>query len=109
MTEIKVEKNPSEETLKGLGVQDWKIETLSPPPPSRHSPRRRILDGSASDFPWTASVAQIWYILEGQATVTPVNGKPLEIERGSMVTFPKGTTCVWRIRKTVKARCGFPQ
>jgi uncharacterized cupin superfamily protein len=108
MADIKVEGNLSEDRLTELGVKNWKIQTLRAPPPPRYAPRRRILDGSASEFPWDSPVVQVWYIREGQATVTPVNGAPVEIKSGDLVTLPKNTVCVWRIRQTLKMHCGFP-
>eukprot|EP00638_Chattonella_subsalsa_P007217 CAMPEP_0117754076 /NCGR_PEP_ID=MMETSP0947-20121206/12615_1 /TAXON_ID=44440 /ORGANISM="Chattonella subsalsa, Strain CCMP2191" /LENGTH=53 /DNA_ID=CAMNT_0005573099 /DNA_START=202 /DNA_END=361 /DNA_ORIENTATION=+ len=35
------------------------------------------------------------YILEGQVTVTPDGGEPIEIKAGDFVTFPAGMSCVW--------------
>lgn len=90
MTEIKVEKNPTEKRLKELGVFAWDIWTKD-----------------VSRFPWHYDDQEICYFLEGEVVVTPENGKPAVIGKGDLVTFPEGMSCVWDVRKPVRKHYYF--
>ena len=85
MSEIKIEKKPDQKRLEELGVLDWSIWTKE-----------------ASEFPWTYDESETCYFLEGEVVVSPENGEPVEIGKGDLVTFPKGMSCTWKIRKDVK-------
>ena len=85
MPGIKVDKTPNEEKLKEMGVFDWPIWTKE-----------------ASEFPWSYDESETCYFLAGDVVVTPEEGEPVEIGKGDLVTFPKGMTCTWKIRKDVK-------
>lgn len=87
---IQVERNPSPERLKALGVEAWPIWTKE-----------------ASTFPWTYDSTETCYVLEGEVIVTPDGGKPVEIGTGDLVTFPVGMTCTWNIRRPIKKRYRF--
>ena len=80
MSEIRVEYNPSPETLDRLGVRGWSIWTKE-----------------VSNFPWAYDSEETCYLLEGEVIVTPVH-----IAAGDLVTFPAGMTCAWEILKTVR-------
>ena len=85
MSEITIEHNPSEERLEDLGVSSWPIWVKE-----------------ASEFPWQYDAQETCYLLEGEVVVTPDNGEPVEINKGDLVTFPKGMKCRWEIRKDVR-------
>ena len=85
MSEIKVEKNPSPERLKELGVSDWPIWTKE-----------------SSEFAWSYDDTETCYFLKGDVVVTPEGGEPVEVGAGDLVTFPKGMACTWKIREDVK-------
>jgi uncharacterized cupin superfamily protein len=90
MKEIKVEKNPTADKLEELGVSEWSIWTKE-----------------ASEFPWSYDDSETCYFLEGDVTVTPENGEPVQMGKGDLVTFPKGMSCTWKIRKDVKKHFVF--
>lgn len=90
MSEIKVDKTPTEEKLKELGVFEWPIWTKE-----------------ASEFPWSYDDSETCYFLEGEVVVTPEGGEPVEVGVGDLVTFPKGMACTWKIRKDVKKHYQF--
>ena len=90
MSEIKVERNPSEERLGELGVAGWPIWTKE-----------------ASTFPWSYDSSETCYLLEGEVTVTPDGGQPVQVGKGDLVTFPSGMSCTWEIRGAVKKHYTF--
>lgn len=90
MSEIKVEQNPAEKMLKGLGVKDWPIWTKE-----------------VSQFPWTYVETETCYFLEGEVIVTPKNGKPVKMGKGDLVTFPSSMSCDWEILSPVKKHYTF--
>ena len=90
MSEIKIERDPSDERLKELGVGGWPIWTKE-----------------ASEFPWQYDAQETCYLLEGDVVVTPEAGEPVEIKKGDLVIFPKGMKCRWNIRKDVRKHYRF--
>jgi len=90
MSDITVEHNPSEERLKELGVLDWPIWTKE-----------------VSEFPWSYDTQERCYLLEGDVVVTPDGGDPVAVGKGDFVTFPRGMSCTWNIRKDVKKHYAF--
>ena len=90
MSQIEVEHNPSEEKLGELGVSNWPVWTKE-----------------ASEFPWKYDAQETCYLLEGDVVVTPDGGEAVEIRKGDLVTFPKGMSCTWKIRKGVKKHYTF--
>ena len=90
MNEIEVISNPTEEQLNMLGVYSWPIWTKE-----------------ASTFPWTYDDKEMCLFLEGEVRVTPEGGKPVEMGKGDLVTFPKGMSCTWEIRQDVKKHYNF--
>ncbi len=85
MDEIKIERNSDEEYLKKQGVFSWPTWTKE-----------------KSEFPWTYGEKETCYFLEGDVVVIPDRGKPVEIGKGDLVTFPAGMSCTWKIKKDVK-------
>lgn len=91
MGEIKVERNPSEETLHRLGVRTWPIWTKE-----------------ASTFPWSYDEPETCYFLDGDVTVTPsAGGTAVRIGQGDLVTFPSGLSCTWQVRRPVRKHYRF--
>jgi uncharacterized cupin superfamily protein len=90
MSEIKVEREPSEERLNDLGVRGWPIWTKE-----------------ASTFPWSYDSSETCYFLEGDVTVTPDGGAPVQVGKGDLVSFPSGMSCTWEIRGAVKKHYTF--
>jgi uncharacterized cupin superfamily protein len=92
MSEIVVERNPSEEQLSELGVRDWPTWSAE-----------------VSEFPWSYDATETCFFLEGRVTVTPDGGEPVEIEAGNLVTFPKGMSCTWKVTKDIRKHYTFSQ
>ncbi len=86
---VKVEK-PSEETLLALGVKGWPTWSKE-----------------VSTFPWHYDSQEVAYILEGEVTVTPDGGQPVSFGTGDLVTFPKGLSCVWDVKKALHKHYQF--
>jgi len=87
---IIIERNPGEHKLKELGVKTWPIWTKE-----------------TSEFPWFYDDSETCYFLEGDVIVTPEGEEPVEVGKGDLVTFPKGMSCTWKIRKDVKKHYKF--
>jgi uncharacterized cupin superfamily protein len=85
MSKIKIERNPAPERLNELDVFSWQIWTKE-----------------ISEFPWEYDEQEICYFLEGAVVVKTDAGETVEFGKGDLVTFPKGMTCTWNIRKNVK-------
>ncbi len=85
MSQIKVERNPGEKHLEGMGVLSWPVWTKE-----------------ASEFPWSYDAQETCFFIEGDVVVTPDGGEPVEVGKGDLVTFPKGMSCTWKIRKDVR-------
>jgi uncharacterized cupin superfamily protein len=90
MSEIEVERNPSDGRLDELGVRDWPIWTKE-----------------VSTFPWSYDSAETCYFLEGDVLVTPDDGEPVRVGKGDLVTFPAGLSCKWEVRGPVKKHYSF--
>ena len=88
--EIKIEHQPSIEHLNQLGVFQW-----------------AIWQKEVSKFPWTYDSSETCYFLEGNVIVTPVDGQPVQMGKGDLVTFPKGLSCIWEITRDVKKHYYF--
>jgi uncharacterized cupin superfamily protein len=84
MSRIIVEK-PSPEKLASLGVSRWPTWSKE-----------------VSQFPWSFSTQEIAYILEGEVTVTPDGGEPVNFGAGDLVTFPAGMSCTWQVKKPLR-------
>lgn len=90
MDRIKVVHKPDEEYLSSQGVFNWPIWTKE-----------------VSEFPWKYNDRETCYFLEGEVVVEPTDGEPVTIGTGDLVTFPKGMSCTWKIRKNVKKHYTF--
>jgi uncharacterized cupin superfamily protein len=85
MKKISVEKNVAPEKLGRLGVDRWPV-----------------WEKEASEFPWSYDSDETCYILSGEVVVTPDDGEPVTIVTGDLVTFPRGMSCRWDIRKKIR-------
>ncbi|WP_421657643.1 cupin domain-containing protein [Leptothermofonsia sp. ETS-13] len=90
VAEIRIEHQPSIETLEQLGVFRWPTWSKE-----------------ASEFPWTYEDQETCYFLEGEVSVTPDGGDPVQIGKGDLVTFPAGMSCTWKILKDVRKHYRF--
>ena len=87
---ITVERDPGRERLEELGVDDWGIWAKE-----------------VSEFPWTYDMQETCYFLEGEVVVTPEGGEPVKVGKGDLVTFPRGMSCRWDIRRDVRKHYMF--
>ncbi len=94
-------------------ITDWqtimrKIEIESRPDAARLARLRvNAWPEWASDskvMPWKYYEDETSYIVEGRAIVTPEGGDPIEINKGNLVTFPSGMTCVWDVIEPLHKR-----
>ena len=88
VSNIKVEK-PSQEQLEKLKVAEWPIWTKE-----------------ASTFDWYYDDQEMCYLLEGDVTVKTSEGQ-VSFGKGDFVTFPKGLSCTWHIKKDVRKHYQF--
>ncbi len=92
MRRIEIKRNPDQEELDELGVEDWPVWTKE-----------------ESEFPWEYDTEEVCYVLEGRVTVTPDEGGPVEIMKGDLVRFPKGMSCTWKVTEPIRKRYNFPE
>ena len=86
--EILIEKLSQEEILK-RGIKSWPIWTKE-----------------ISIFDWTYDSREQCLFLEGEVTVKYPGGAT-DIKKGDFVTFPKGLSCTWNVKKPVKKHYQF--
>lgn len=87
--EIKLQKL-SQEELKKMGVFDWSI-----------------WEKEVSRFPWVYDCIEECFLLEGEVTVEIKDGKSVSFGKGDFVTFPRGLSCTWIVKKPVKKHYNF--
>jgi uncharacterized cupin superfamily protein len=80
----------SKTKLEELGVYQWPI-----------------WEKEVSTFDWHYDTKETCYILEGQVTVEPKDGIPVEFGAGDYVSFPEGMDCVWRVKAPVRKHYSF--
>lgn len=86
MSDITIEHNVSPAKLDAMSVDSW-------PTWSKEE----------STFDWTYDTEEVCYILEGEATITPNGGgEAVMIQRGDLVRFPAGLSCVWHITEAIE-------
>lgn len=86
---VKIER-PDEEKLKELRVSEWPIWSKE-----------------VSRFDWYYGETEMCYFIEGEVVVELPNGEKIEIKAGDLVTFPKGLSCIWDIKKPVRKHYTF--
>ena len=85
---IVVEK-PTSGRLESLGVNSWSIWTKEP-----------------SIFDWHYDEKETCYLLEGEVTVKTPDAS-VHFGKGDLVTFPKGLSCTWNVKKAVRKHYRF--
>ncbi len=83
MSEIKIEK-PTEEMLKALNIDKWSPWECEP-----------------STFDWEYDAIETAYVFEGKVRVQTPSGE-VEINKGDLVTFPKGLKCKWNVIEKIR-------
>ncbi|MFH0913429.1 MAG: cupin domain-containing protein [Candidatus Omnitrophota bacterium] len=87
--EIKVERLTQEQLTK-RGVFRWPI-----------------WEKEVSRFPWSYDSIEECYFLEGEVTVETEDGESVSFSKGDFVSFPKGLSCTWDIKKPVRKHYNF--
>jgi uncharacterized cupin superfamily protein len=87
--EIKVQKL-NQDQLKKMGIWQWPI-----------------WEKEVSRFAWSYDNVEECYFLEGNVTVETKDGKSVNFGKGDFVTFPKGLSCTWDIKKPVRKHYNF--
>lgn len=72
------------EEAKKLGIDNWSSWSCEP-----------------STFDWSYSEKETAYVFEGDVVVT-ANGEDTHITANTLVVFPKGMDCVWRVNQTIR-------
>ena len=83
MPKIKIEK-PDEQKLNSLGVKSWSS-----------------WECDTSTFDWEYDSDEVCYILEGKVKVK-TSEEEVEINKGDLVTFPKGLKCTWNVLNKIR-------
>lgn len=81
---IEVQK-PNKEDLEKRGVLSWPI-----------------WEKEVSRFDWYYDSIEESYLLEGKVVVETKDGDKTEFGKGDFVTFPKGLSCIWDIKQSVR-------
>ncbi len=86
---IKVEKL-TDEQIEKRGIKSWPI-----------------WEKEVSRFDWYYDNMEECLLLEGRVVVETADGDKVEFEKGDLVTFPKGLSCVWDIKEAVTKHYNF--
>jgi uncharacterized cupin superfamily protein len=88
---MKIEiRKPNMEDMEKQGVMSWPI-----------------WEKEISRFDWHYDETEECYLLEGKVVVETEDGEKVKFGRGDFVTFPKGLSCAWDIKKPVKKHYNF--
>ena len=88
---MKIEiRKPKKEDIEKEGVMSWPI-----------------WEKEISRFDLHYDETEECYLLEGKAVVETDDGEKVQFGKGDFVTFPKGLSCVWEIKKPVKKHYNF--
>ena len=90
MALIRIDPNPTELTLKGLGVMKWPV-----------------WEKEVSEFPWFYGCGETCYFLEGEVMVTPEGQAPVCIKKGMLAIFPEGMQCTWKVISPIRKHYKF--
>ncbi|GAB4316078.1 MAG: cupin domain-containing protein [Bacteroidales bacterium] len=80
---------PAQQELEEQRVSSWPVWTKE-----------------VSEFDWYYDSTEQCYILEGEIEVETPEGTT-RIGPGDYVTFPKGLSCRWKVKKTVRKHYRF--
>ncbi len=86
MSKILVESDPSPMKLEVLGVEDWPVSVRGP-------------GLSTHEYPHTETC----YVITGDARLTPVDGEPVRIREGDLVTLLPGLVCTWHVHTSIRS------
>ncbi|KAF5834328.1 hypothetical protein DUNSADRAFT_9029 [Dunaliella salina] len=86
---IFVDSSPSEDFLKSEGVRQWGTWGCG-----------------VEKFPWSWSVDEKAYVLEGEVYITPNEGEPgagqpVHVKKGDYCVFPGGMSCTWDVKQPI--------
>jgi len=59
-----------------------------------------------SIFDYHYDSEEIFYVLEGEVTVTWKGGE-ISFGKGDLVTFPEGLDCTWHVKKKIRKNYNF--
>ena len=85
---VRVEQ-PTPEHLNNLGVKQWPVWSKE-----------------TSTFDWHYDEQEVCYFLEGEVTLKTQDGD-ISFGKGDLVTFPKGLSCTWHVKKNVRKHYKF--
>jgi hypothetical protein len=88
MSEVQVKK-VSDEELNKLNINSWST-----------------WECGISSFDWHYDEEEVCYFFEGEVVVETRAGN-YEIKAGDLVTFSKGLSCKWHVKKTVRKKYKF--
>jgi uncharacterized cupin superfamily protein len=80
----------NEEDLPSKGITSWPI-----------------WEKEISRFDWFYDSTEECYLIEGEVEVETEDGEIITFGKGDFVTFPKGLSCVWDIKKPVRKYYNF--
>jgi len=83
-------KKPTDKDLEKKGVPSWPI-----------------WEKEISRFDWHYDSTEECFLIEGKVVVETEDGNQVEFEKGDFVTFPKGLSCVWDIKVSVRKHYNF--
>ena len=86
---IKIEKLTGEQIEK-RGIKSWPI-----------------WEKEISRFDWYYDSMEECLLLEGKVVVETEDCKKVEFGKGDFVTFPKGFSCIWDIKESVRKHYNF--
>lgn len=66
-----------------------------------------IWEKEISRFNWHYDDTEECYLLEGAVVVETESGRRVNFKKGDFVTFPKGLSCVWDIKESVRKHYNF--
>lgn len=80
----------SDETITNRGIRDWPV-----------------WEKEISRFDWQYEEDEECLILDGEVNVE-TDGGTFKIKQGDFVTFKKGLSCIWDIKKPIRKHYHFP-
>lgn len=89
MKQIQIQKL-TENQIEERGIRDWPV-----------------WEKEVSRFDWTYEGDEECLVLEGEVVVETDEGT-VNIRPGDYVTFKKGLTCIWDVRKPIRKHYNFP-
>ncbi len=66
-----------------------------------------VWEKEVSDFDWYYDTTEQFYVLEGEVEVETQDGQKIVFGPGDFVTFPKGVTCRWHVKKPIRKHYNF--